>query len=133
MTAHRRRTFCLVFLLALLGLGIYLFVLIPTTGWWDLPSAMKARNEVRVKNTSEAIKQFHISFNRWPTNLSELITNSMGVRFIDYELRDRWDREFRYSPPKEGTNGRVGSFGRDGREGGSGIDEDFFLEIPASR
>ena len=94
---------------------------------------MRAWNEVRVKNTSGAIDQFQIAFNRWPTNLSELITNSMGVRFIDHELRDKWNRDFRYSPPNNGTNGRVGSFGRDGRQGGSGMDEDFFIEIPAQR
>jgi hypothetical protein len=133
VTARRTRPFRLVFLLVFLGLGFYLFVLLPTTGRHHGPGAMKLWNEMRVKNTSAAIEQFHIAFDRWPTNLSELITNSMEVRFIDHELRDRWNREFRYSAPKAGTNGQVGSFGRDGRQGGSGLDEDFFVQLAASR
>ena len=129
MTAPKTHLFRLVLLLAILGLIFYFFVLLPTTGR-ETSGAIKLRNEIRVKNTSAAIDQFQIAFNRWPTNLSELITNSMGVRFIDYPLRDRWNRDFHYSAPKSGTNGHVGSFGQDGRQGGSGLDEDFFLQIP---
>jgi hypothetical protein len=132
MTAHRTRSFRVALLLIVLGFIVYFFVLLLSRGWRDGPGAMKLWNEVRIKNTSVAVEQFHIAYNRWPTNLSELITNSMGVRFIDHELRDRWDREIRYSEPKMRTNGQVGSFGRDGRQGGSGLDEDFFVALGVS-
>src|SRR5262245_9099611 len=109
--------------------------------WWSLwflaggnrrkdRFAGPAFNRSRVMEINAAVEQFHITFDRWPTNLAELTNNSKGVFFYDRELKDRYNRAFVYEPPAKSVPGRIGSFGADGVVGGKGVNEDYFISVP---
>jgi hypothetical protein len=88
-----------------------------------------AFNRARMQGISAALSQFHATYNRWPTNLAELKTNRQGMVFLDGPFEDVYKRPFVYEPPKAGSSGRIGSFGADGRPGGTKADQDFFVKL----
>ena len=70
---------------------------------------------------------------RWPTSVTELATNSMGLAFIrpSPPLPDGWGRQVVCEPYTTNNGyGRFVSYGRDGRPGGTGADADIEQRFP---
>lgn len=70
---------------------------------------------------------------RWPTSETELVTNSLGLIFIlpPIPARDGWGRPIVYEPySTNARHGRVISYGRDGKPGGTDADADAELMFP---
>jgi hypothetical protein len=123
---RRIRIFVLFFLLTLTAILTIKTLDRPKDG----PMYVWVSNREWVSEVGSAINQFDATYSRWPTNLSELLTNRQGYSFISSSrLVDRWKRPIFYEAPTRDTPGRVGSFGKDGRTGGADIDADFFIEL----
>jgi hypothetical protein len=70
---------------------------------------------------------------RWPTSATELVRNSMGAVFIypPPPAQDGWGRQLIYEPYTTNAGyGRVASYGRDGKPGGTGPDADMESRFP---
>ena len=71
---------------------------------------------------------------RWPTSVTELVTNSMGIAFIrpSSPLPDGWGRQIICEPHAYQNRGygRFLSYGRDGKPGGVGEDADIEQRFP---
>jgi hypothetical protein len=91
--------------------------------------ARKAANRIRIQNVSSAIRQFQATYDRWPANLIELRTNNRAIIFFEGPLKDVYGNPYIYDCPQGRAIGRIGSFGADGRAGGTKADEDFFIEL----
>jgi len=84
-------------------------------------------------NYRAAITNFFGTAGRWPTSMTELVTNSMGVTFIwaRQPASDGWGRPILLES-YNATNGfgRLVSYGRDGKPSGEGADADFEERFP---
>ena len=81
------------------------------------------RAKADVATIVQAVESFYLDNGRYPTNQEGLAALPLN------NSNDPWDRVYGYNQP--GRNGRpfeVFSYGRDGREGGSGPDADVTVE-----
>lgn len=120
-------------LFMLLG-GALTFAIVVVVAWLQFrTSAAIARTTVQLVCYKMATTNFFAMTGRWPIAAEELVTNSMGVRFIHPSppVGDGWGRQIVYEPHTTNTGyGRVASFGRDGRPGGVGADADIEFRFP---
>ena len=88
----------------------------------DRAAVTKARADIAT--LEQAIQMYRLDHLRYPTNeegLAALVAGNYLPRLPD----DPWGEPYQYSAPApDGREFRVASFGADGREGGSGDDED---------
>jgi hypothetical protein len=80
-----------------------------------------------------ATTNFFAMAGRWPTSVTELVTNSMGVIFIypSPPAHDAWGHQIVYEPYATNAGyGRAVSYGRDGKVGGIGADADIEQRFP---
>jgi hypothetical protein len=96
------------------------------------PAAI-ARTNVQLICYQMASTNFFAMFGRWPTSATELVSNSMGIVFIypSPPAQDGWGRQIVYEPFTMSAGfGRVVSYGRDGRPGGTDADADIEFRFP---
>jgi len=75
-----------------------------------------------------AINNFNARVGRWPTSLREVETNSSNVVF---DHNDPWSRPYILIPYNSATGfGRILTYGRDGKPGGTGVDADIERRFP---
>ncbi|MDO6965238.1 type II secretion system major pseudopilin GspG [Rhizobium alvei] len=137
--AGRRATdaeagFSLVELLVVLAIIGLLSALVAPRVLNYLSTAKVETAKIQIKNLQSALELFYIDAGRYPTNdegLSALakkpadVTAWSGPYLKDADmLKDPWGNAFLYSAPEDGGEALVKSLGRDGREGGSELDED---------
>jgi general secretion pathway protein G len=96
-------------------------------GYLNRAKQNTARQEIAT--ICNALETFYSEFGRYPTNEEGLaLLGQASEKFPEPLLQgtalDPWGRSYQYNQP--GRNGpyEVICFGADGREGGSGIDED---------
>lgn len=86
--------------------------------------------QLKIQEIGQYIEQFCLQYNSVPSSLDELVhcSDKTGPGCIpltkEDNLKDAWDNKFIYSV--EGNGYRVKSLGADGKEGGEGVDFDFF-------
>lgn len=124
--AQRKRRKELALAGAVIGVAALFTVSTMIPAWGRRGSNELKKTRAQAGNARGALNQFEANYRRWPTALSELTNNTDGIVFFAGPLVDGWGRGLVYEAP-DGTNaGRVGSFGKDGKPGGSGADADFF-------
>jgi hypothetical protein len=107
-------------------LALYLPVLLPAKGPY-----IAARTKVECQAIAMACQQFHTTTKRWPTNLSELQTNQIGLIFFTGRTSDFWKRPYIYNRPVDCAPGKIETYGSDGKPDGNQTDGDFsFSFVP---
>ncbi|RIL03897.1 MAG: hypothetical protein DCC75_12795 [Proteobacteria bacterium] len=95
----------------------------------------KAKAEItktKIKEIGTMIEQFQLRYNTIPGSLDELVrcserTGPDCVPITNEEsLKDAWGNRFQYSLESSGRTYKVKSHGADGKDGGEGVDYDFF-------
>jgi len=114
--------------------GVLTLCILAVVGWSlaRTPAAI-ARTNVQLVSYQMATTNFFATAGRWPTSATELVTNSLGLVFIypSPPAQDGWGRPIVYEPYSTNTGyGRVVSYGRDGRPGGTGADADIEFRFP---
>jgi general secretion pathway protein G len=114
----------------------FLFLLVWPAFTPPLPPALIAKTTVDLQNIAGAAEQFRLMAGRYPTNMNEMVSNSLNQIFIDMKERrpsgtndgkflDPWMRRYIFVPPLEaGSTGYVASLGKDGISGGVGVNAD---------
>ena len=97
------------------------------------PAAAIIYTKVSLVCYKQAMTNFFATTGRWPASETELVSNSMHIIFIDPSppVLDGWGRPIVYEPYATNRGyGRVFSYGRDGKPGGSDADADIELKFP---
>ena len=99
----------------------------------DKASATKARTDI--KTIEGALEIYQLQIGSYPTTaqgLQALRTAPQGVDAARYQPggyikrleKDPWDRPYLYASPGQHGEADVWTYGRDGKEGGEGVDAD---------
>lgn len=91
---------------------------------------------VKLETLEMAVTAFHTDFERWPRALGELTKNGTDTSYlVPGECdQDAWGHEFVFEPPDARRGyGRILSFGRDGKPGGTSYDADLEVRFPKKR
>ena len=88
-----------------------------------------AKTQVVLWSLVTAARSYYIEYQQWPKSLSDLADNPKKMRFIEWasgeENRDGWGHPIIYMSFDASVGyGSVISYGRDGKPGGRGADED---------
>jgi hypothetical protein len=92
-----------------------------------------ARTNAQLTCYQKASTNFFAQTGRWPTSAMELVRNCMGKVFISPSppAHDGWGQQIIYEPYTTNVGyGRVLSYGRDGKPGGTGADADIEFRFP---
>ena len=82
-----------------------------------------------IQTLCKAVELFRMDKNRFPNDLGELIQqdssepNVVSKPYIKKLVKDPWGNDYIYIPAEE-DNFEIASYGRDGQEGGEGLDAD---------
>jgi general secretion pathway protein G len=91
---------------------------------------------IMMKEVQNSIEQYRLRYNSMPSALDDLTrcTEATGPGCIPVTspetLKDAWGNAFSYTLENGGRSYRLKTFGRDGRDGGEGVDFDFVLTGP---
>jgi len=95
----------------------------------------KARvTTIQMQKIKSYVEQFQLQYNILPSSLDDLTrctektgSNCIPMADVD-ELRDAWSNAFTLE--SNGNRYSIKSLGKDGRQGGSGVDADLIVEGP---
>ncbi|MEW6303672.1 MAG: type II secretion system protein GspG [Verrucomicrobiota bacterium] len=88
---------------------------------------------VRLQMYANAFNKYHTMFGSWPSTVAELTNNQSAIVFVAEPrgFTDAWGRPMHFRPySATAGHGILLSFGRDGREGGVGLDADIVFYFP---
>jgi general secretion pathway protein G len=120
-----------MFWLILLGVGSLMCVFVLSRWTVYRTTGRVALATAEIANYQTAITNFNKTVGRWPHSLLELKSNSTQMVFIVAPSKDPWGRPFIYVPFNSVTGfGRVITYGRDGKPGGTGLDADIERRFP---
>jgi hypothetical protein len=93
------------------------------------PPLPRAKTQAILWSLVTAARSYYIEYQQWPKSLSDLTDNPKKMPFIDWasgeENKGGWGHPVIYVPFDESVGyGSVISYGRDGKLGGRGTDED---------
>lgn len=108
-------------------LGILVSLIAPNI-FGVLDDAEVTATRVQMRNLEVALDTYRMNHSRYPTTeegLEALLKPPGRDRgYINSIPRDSWDNEFRYRSPGQNGDYELYSLGRDGQEGGTGLDAD---------
>ncbi|MDP6437983.1 MAG: type II secretion system major pseudopilin GspG [Gammaproteobacteria bacterium] len=108
-------------------LGILVSLIAPNV-FGVLDDAEVTATRIQIRNLSVALDTYRMNHSRYPTTEEglELLIEPPGRDrgYIDSIPRDSWNNEFEYRSPGERGDYDLYSYGRDGQEGGEGLDAD---------
>jgi len=108
-------------------LGILVSLIAPNI-FGVLDDAEVTATRVQMRNLEIALDTYRMNHSRYPTTdqgLQALINPPGRPRgYMDSIPKDQWDNEFQYRAPGLKGDYDLYSFGRDGQEGGEGMDAD---------
>lgn len=108
-------------------LGILVSLIAPNI-FGVLDDAEVTATRVQMRNIEVALDTYRMNHSRYPTTEEglEALLNPPGRDrgYINSIPRDSWDNEYRYRSPGQYGDYDLYSLGRDGQEGGSGLDAD---------
>jgi general secretion pathway protein G len=119
-------------LIEIMVVVIIIGILISMVGTNIFPALEEAEvtaSEFQLKQIENSLSMYRMKNARYPTNeegLQALVTPPGGeTRYMDSIPMDSWGKEYFYlSPGQKGDDYDLYSLGRDGQEGGEGIDAD---------
>jgi general secretion pathway protein G len=114
-------------LIEIMAVVLIIGLLIATVGG-PIARAIFTGTETRVKadikNLETSIDLYRQEFRRFPGDLNELTTPDRGPAFLNVLPLDPWGNEYFYEAPQSGDEYVIGTYGRDGSQGGEGEDAD---------
>jgi type II secretory pathway pseudopilin PulG len=116
----------------LMGLCL-IFVPLFLYAWHDNRTAGRVSDATaQLMSYQAAINNFNARVGRWPTSLREVETNSSNMVFLNTpNHNDPWSRRYIFVPYNSATGfGRILTYGRDGKPGGTGVDADIERRFP---
>ncbi len=124
----------LLVVIVLIGL---IYVVVSKNVFTQSDAAKAELNVVRMNTVKNALKQYQLKFNVYPSRLEELLTgnaqllNNSGQVFsplVDaQDLKDIWGSPYLYRGENEGRSFSLKSLGADGIDGGEGAKQDVTL------
>jgi general secretion pathway protein G len=129
----RLRGFTLIeIMVVVVIIGLLAAIVAPNfIGQVDTAAINKAKQDIRGIET--ALRLYRLDNFQYPTTaegLEALVSNPGGPRADQWQQylqrlpMDPWDREYRYQNPGQHGDIDVFTYGRDGQEGGEGVDAD---------
>ncbi len=124
----RQQGFTLIeIMVVVIILGILVSLIAPNI-FGVLDDAEVTATRVQMRNLEVALDTYRMNHSRYPTTEEglEILVNPPGRDrgYIDSIPKDSWDNEFQYRAPGEKGDYDIFSLGRDGQEGGEGLDAD---------
>ncbi|WP_413578348.1 type II secretion system major pseudopilin GspG [Bdellovibrio sp. HCB290] len=118
----------IMIVLAIIG-GISALLLPRLTGSMD--KAKVKETKIHMGQISNALQMYYTDCNKYPQTLEGLTTqdancSNWGPEPYIKNIKDRWEHDYVYE--LNGSEIHLKSFGKDGREGGSGYDADISLD-----
>ncbi len=89
-------------------------------------TARKTRAKADITEFIAAIDSFYSEFGRYPSNDEGL--GVLAPKYIKKLVKDPWGKAYQYNKPGRNSAYEVVCYGADGREGGTGTDEDITSE-----
>jgi general secretion pathway protein G len=93
-----------------------------------LETAETTGTKGQIKNIETALSLYRLNNGRYPTNeegLQILVKPADGQSvYIKAIPKDQWDNAYQYRTPGQNGDYDLWSYGRDGQEGGDGMDSD---------
>jgi general secretion pathway protein G len=125
---NRQRGFTLIeIMVVVIILGILVSLIAPNI-FGVLDDAEKTATKVQIRNLQVALDTYRMNHSRYPTTQEglEILINPPGRDrgYIDVIPKDSWNNEFQYKSPGEHGDVDLWSLGRNGQEGGEGLDAD---------
>jgi general secretion pathway protein G len=125
---RRQRGFTLIeIMVVVIILGILVSLIAPNI-FGVLDDAEATATKVQIRNLQVALDTYRMNHSRYPTTDEglEILLKPPGRDrgYIDVIPKDSWNNEFQYRSPGERGDVDVYSLGRDGQEGGEGLDAD---------
>lgn len=126
--AYRQAGFTLIeIMVVVIILGILVSLIAPNI-FGVLDDAEITATKVQMRNVEVALDTYRMNHSRYPTSEEglEILINPPGRSrgYIDAIPKDSWNNEYEYRSPGEHGDYDLWSYGRDGKEGGEGIDTD---------
>ena len=124
----QQRGFTLIeIMVVVIILGILVSLIAPNI-FGVLDDAEATATRVQIRNLQVALDTYRMNHSRYPTSEEglEILINPPGRDrgYIDVIPKDSWDNEFQFKSPGEHGDVDLWSLGRDGQEGGEGLDAD---------
>ncbi|MCP4000358.1 MAG: type II secretion system major pseudopilin GspG [Gammaproteobacteria bacterium] len=118
-------------LIEIMVVVIIIGILISMVGTNIFPALEEAEvtaSEFQLKQIENSLSMYRMKNARYPTSeegLQALVTPPGGeTRYMDSIPKDSWGNEYNYRSPGQNGDYDLYSLGRDGQEGGEGIDAD---------
>ena len=124
----RMRGFTLIeIMVVVIILGILVSLIAPNI-FGVLDDAEVTATRVQMRNLEVALDTYRMNHSRYPTTDEglQILINPPGRDrgYIDVIPKDSWNNEFQYRAPGQNGDYDLYSLGRDGQEGGEGLDAD---------
>ncbi len=119
----------IMIVLAIIG-GIAALLLPRLTGQLDKAKTKEAR--IQMSQIVNALQMYYTDCGKFPTALGNLVKADENCKnwgpepYLKKDPKDPWGRDFAYEI--SGNEYNLKCFGKDGREGGTGLDADITLE-----
>lgn len=115
-------------LLRILVAFVVSFLLLCIVGWLSVRNPLRfAKTQALLSSYPMVASNYFKIYGRWPQSIAEITTNPSNIVFIAPcpPTNDAWGRPIIFEPfdPARGY-GRVMSYGRDAKPGGTGPDAD---------
>lgn len=115
----------------------YLFLPGPMHHARALSAANQSIAALDLARIREALHAYAFDRGRYPAVLEELlVADPREIGYLNNRRRippDPWRRPYRYSPGPDGTRFVLSCLGRDGKPGGTGEDQDLWIDSRATR
>jgi general secretion pathway protein G len=124
----RQRGFTLIEIMVVVIIIGILISLVGTNIFPALEEAESTATEFQLKQIENSLSMYRMKNARYPTSEEglQVLVNPPGggTSFMDSIPKDSWDNEYIYNSPGQKGDYDLYSLGRDGLEGGEGIDAD---------
>ena len=126
--SNAQRGFTLIeIMVVVIILGILVSLIAPNI-FGVLDDAEVTATRVQIRNLQVALDTYRMNHSRYPTSDEglEVLKNppDRDRGYIDVIPKDAWNNEFQYRSPGQHGDVDLYSLGRDGQEGGEGLDAD---------
>ena len=133
-TLHSESGLTLVELLVVIVLIGLIYVAVSKTVFGQGEAAKAELNVVRMNSVKNALQQYQLKFNTYPSTINELLTGNSSlldksgqvfVPMVDEDqLKDIWGNPYIYRLENDGRSFNLKSLGSDGMEGGDKAKQD---------
>jgi general secretion pathway protein G len=133
---QRQRGLTLIEIIVVLSLLVIVMTFV-TSGLTNAGNSAKAKlNEIKMNAVKGKINQYRFQYNSFPPSLASLsgCDQNTGPSCVpiatEDEIKDAYGNVMKYQVNSDGRTFTIGSYGSDGKDGGSGADSDQVIKGP---